>query len=130
MTRDAHDRGNAPAGLPARSDPNFCDRIGVAKNDSIVDIALLEHCVRETLNDTAPRVMGVLRPLRLVIDNYAEGKTEEVEAPRHPQKPEMGSRKVPFSRVLYIEQEDFLENPPKNTTAWRRGGKCVCATPT
>ena len=92
---------------------NFCERIGVAKNDSIVDIALLEHCVRETLNDTSPRVMGVLRPLRLVIDNYAEGKTEEVEAPRHPQKPEMGSRKVPFSRVLYIEQEDFLENPPK-----------------
>jgi len=100
-------------GYPPEAIRDFCDRIGVAKNDSIVDIALLEHCVRETLNDTAPRVMGVLRPLRLVIDNYAEGKTEEVEAPRHPQKPEMGSRKVPFSRVLYIEQEDFLENPPK-----------------
>ena len=100
-------------GYPPESIRNFCERIGVAKNDSIVDIALLEHCVRETLNDTAPRVMGVLRPLRLVIDNYPEGKTEEVEAPRHPQKPEMGSRKVPFSRVLYIEREDFLENPPK-----------------
>jgi glutaminyl-tRNA synthetase len=100
-------------GYPPESIRNFCERIGVAKNDSIVDIALLEHCVRETLNDTAPRVMGVLRPLRLVIDNYPEGKTEEGEAPRHPQKPEMGSRKVPFSRVLYIEREDFLENPPK-----------------
>jgi glutaminyl-tRNA synthetase len=100
-------------GYPPEAIRNFCDRIGVAKNDSIVDIALLEHCVRETLNDTAPRVMGVLRPLRLVIDNYPEGKTEELEAPRHPQKPEMGTRKVPFSRVLYIEQEDFLENPPK-----------------
>jgi len=100
-------------GYPPEAIRNFCDRIGVAKNDSIVDIALLEHCVRETLNDTAPRVMGVLRPLRLVVDNYPEGKTEELEAPRHPQKPEMGSRRVPFSRVLYIEQEDFLENPPK-----------------
>ena len=100
-------------GYPPEAIRNFCDRIGVAKNDSIVDIALLEHCVRETLNDTAPRVMGVLRPLRLVIDNYPEGKTEEIEAPRHPQKPEMGCRKIPFSRVLYIEQEDFLENPPK-----------------
>ena len=100
-------------GYPPEAIRDFCDRIGVAKNDSIVDIALLEHCVRETLNDTAPRVMGVLRPLRFVIDNYPEGKTEELEAPRHPQKPEMGSRKIPFSRVLYIEREDFLENPPK-----------------
>ncbi len=100
-------------GYPPEAIRNFCDRIGVAKNDSIVDIALLEHCVRETLNDTAPRVMGVLHPLRLVIDNYPEEKTEELDAPRHPQKPEMGSRKVPFSRVLYIEQDDFLENPPK-----------------
>jgi glutaminyl-tRNA synthetase len=100
-------------GYPPEAIRNFCERIGVAKNDSIVDIALLEHCVRENLNDTAPRVMGVLRPLRLVIDNYPEAKTEEIEAPRHPQKPEMGSRKVPFSRVLYIEREDFLENPPR-----------------
>ena len=100
-------------GYPPEAIRNFCDRIGVAKNDSIVDIALLEHCVRDTLNETAPRVMGVLRPLRLVIDNYPENKVEEVESLRHPKKPEMGSRKVPFSRVLYIEQEDFLENPPK-----------------
>jgi glutaminyl-tRNA synthetase len=92
---------------------NFCARIGVAKNDSIVDVALLENCVREDLNEGAPRVMGVLRPLRLVIDNYPEGQVEEFDCPYHPQKPEMGSRKVPFSRVLYIEQEDFAENPPK-----------------
>jgi glutaminyl-tRNA synthetase len=92
---------------------NFCARIGVAKNDSIVDVALLENCAREDLNERAPRVMAVLRPLRLVIDNYPEGQVEEFDCPYHPQKPEMGSRKIPFSRVLYIEQEDFMENPPK-----------------
>ena len=91
----------------------FCARIGVAKNDSIVDVALLENCVRENLNERAPRVMAVLRPLRLVIDNYPEGRVEEFDAPYHPQNPGMGSRRVPFSRTLYIEQEDFLENPPK-----------------
>jgi glutaminyl-tRNA synthetase len=92
---------------------NFCERIGVAKNDSVVDMALLEHCVRDDLNERAPRVMGVLRPLRVVIDNYPEGQVEEFDCPYHPQKAEMGSRKVPFSRVLFIEQEDFMEHPPK-----------------
>ena len=92
---------------------NFCERIGLAKRDSIVDIALLEHCVRENLNEQAPRVMGVLRPLRVVIDNYPEDKVEELEAMNHPADPNMGTRKVPFSRVLYIEQDDFLEDPPK-----------------
>jgi glutaminyl-tRNA synthetase len=92
---------------------NFCERIGVAKNDSIVDMALLEHCVREDLNERAPRVMAVLRPLRVVIDNYPEGQVEEFDCPYHPKNAAMGSRKVPFSRVLYIEAEDFLENPPK-----------------
>jgi len=92
---------------------NFCERIGVAKNDSIIDMALLEHCIREDLNETSPRFMAVLRPLRVVIDNYPEGKIEEFDCPYHPQNPEMGSRKVPFSRVLFIEQEDFMENPPK-----------------
>jgi len=92
---------------------NFCERIGVAKRGSIVDIALLEHCVREDLNEHAPRVMGVLRPLRVVIDNYPEDRVEELEAVNHPADPNMGKRKVPFSRVLYIEQEDFLEDPPK-----------------
>jgi len=92
---------------------NFCARIGVAKNENLVDISLLEHCLREDLNERAPRVMGVLRPLRIVIDNYPEGQTEEFECPNHPQNPSMGSRKVPFSRVLYIEQDDFQKNPPK-----------------
>ena len=92
---------------------DFCDRIGVAKNDNLIDIALLENCVREDLNERAPRVMAVLRPLRVVIDNYPEGQVEEFDCPYHPKNPEMGSRKVPFSGVLYIEQEDFRENPPK-----------------
>jgi glutaminyl-tRNA synthetase len=92
---------------------NFCARIGVAKNENLVDVSLLEHCVREDLNEQAPRVMGVLRPLRMIIDNYPEEQVEEFECPNHPQNPGMGSRRVPLSRVLYIEQEDFLENPPK-----------------
>jgi glutaminyl-tRNA synthetase len=91
----------------------FCERIGVAKNDSIVDMALLEHCVREDLNERAPRVMAVLRPVRVVIDNYPEGQVEEFDCPYHPKNTAMGSRKVPFSRNLYIEADDFLENPPK-----------------
>ena len=92
---------------------NFCSRIGVAKNDSIIDMDLLEHCVRDDLNEKAPRVMAVLNPLRVIIDNYPEGQTEEFDSPYHPQNPGMGSRKVPFSRVLYIERDDFMENPPK-----------------
>jgi glutaminyl-tRNA synthetase len=92
---------------------DFCGRIGVAKNDSIVDVALLENCVREDLNERAPRVMAVLRPLRVVIDNYPEGQVEEFDCPYHPQNAGMGSRKVPFSRNLYIEKDDFMENPPK-----------------
>jgi glutaminyl-tRNA synthetase len=91
----------------------FCERIGVAKNDSLIDMALLEHSVREDLNERAPRVMAVLHPLRVVIDNYPEGKIEEFDCPYHPQNPEMGSRKVPFSRELIIEHDDFMENPPK-----------------
>jgi glutaminyl-tRNA synthetase len=92
---------------------NFCERIGVAKNDSLIDMALLEYSVREDLNERAPRVMAVLHPLRVVIDNYPEGKVEEFDCPYHPQNPEMGSRKVPFSRELIIEQDDFMEKPPK-----------------
>ncbi|MBP7529447.1 MAG: glutamine--tRNA ligase/YqeY domain fusion protein [Syntrophorhabdaceae bacterium] len=91
----------------------FCARIGVAKNDNLVDIALLEHCVRDDLNERAPRAMAVLRPLKVIIDNYPEGQVEEIDCPIHPQKPEMGTRKVPFSRVIYIENDDFMENPPK-----------------
>jgi glutaminyl-tRNA synthetase len=91
----------------------FCDRIGVAKRDSVVDMELLEHCVRDDLNQYAPRAMAVLRPLRVIIDNYPEDKTEEFDAPNHPQDPTMGSRKIPFARELYIEQDDFLEDAPK-----------------
>ena len=92
---------------------NFCAQIGVAKNDNLIDVSLLEHCVREDLNEHALRAMCVLHPLRVVIDNYPENHVEQFECANHPQKPEMGTRKVPFSKVLYIEHDDFMENPPK-----------------
>jgi glutaminyl-tRNA synthetase len=100
-------------GYTPESIRNFSERIGVAKRDSMVDVALLEHSVREDLNRKAPRVMGVLRPLRVVIDNYPEDRAEMVEAINNPEDPSMGTRKVPFSRVIYIEKEDFMEDPPK-----------------
>ncbi len=100
-------------GYTPESIQDFCERIGVAKRDSLVDIALLEHSVREDLNKGAPRVMAVLRPLRVVIDNYPEDRVEELDALNNPEDQSMGTRKVPFSRVLYIEQEDFLEDPPR-----------------
>jgi glutaminyl-tRNA synthetase len=100
-------------GYPPEAIRDFCERIGVSKNDSLIDMALLENCIREDLNVRAPRVMAVLRPLKVVIDNYPEDRVEQFDCPYHPQKPEMGSRNVPFSRVLYIDQDDFLENPPK-----------------
>lgn len=100
-------------GYTPESIRNFCAEIGVAKNDNLIDVALLEHCVRDDLNERAPRAMGVLRPLRVVIDNYPEHQVEEFECQNHPQHPEMGTRKVSFSRVLYIEREDFMEEPPK-----------------
>ena len=92
---------------------NFCERIGVAKRNSTVDIAMLEHSLREDLNKRAPRVMAVLRPLKVVIDNYPEGQVEELDAVNNPEDPSMGTRKVPFTRELYIEQDDFREEPPK-----------------
>ncbi len=92
---------------------NFCAEIGVAKNDNLIDVSLLEHCVREDLNEKATRVMCVLHPLKVVIDNYPEGRTEHFEIQNHPQRPELGSRQVPFSSVLYIERDDFMEDPPK-----------------
>jgi glutaminyl-tRNA synthetase len=84
----------------------------MAKADSVVDIAMLEHSLRDELNKTAPRVMGVLRPLRVVIENYPEGQTEEMDAVNNPEDPAAGTRKVPFGKVLYIEQDDFREEPP------------------
>ena len=92
---------------------NFCDKIGVAKRDTVVELALLEHSIREDLNQRAPRVMGVLRPLKVVIDNYPEGQVEEVESVNNPEDPSAGSRKIPFSNLIYIEREDFREDPPK-----------------
>jgi len=91
---------------------DFLNRVGVAKNDSVVDIDLLEHCIREDLNKRAQRVMGVLNPLKLVITNYPENQVEEIAAKNNPEDPGMGTRIIPFSRVLYIEQEDFSEDPP------------------
>jgi glutaminyl-tRNA synthetase len=92
---------------------NFCTVIGVNKFYSVIDVALLEHCLREDLNKTSPRVMAVLRPLKVIIDNYPQDKVEEMDAVNNPEDPAAGMRKVPFSRELYIEQEDFMENPPK-----------------
>ncbi|MGE4290746.1 MAG: glutamine--tRNA ligase/YqeY domain fusion protein [Desulfovibrio sp.] len=100
-------RGYTPEALR-----DFCDRIGVSKANSMVDYALLEHCVREDLNARAPRVMGVLDPVRLVIENYPEDQVDEFDMPFHPEDESQGSRIVPFSKVLYIEREDFMEEPP------------------
>jgi glutaminyl-tRNA synthetase len=104
-------------GYTASSIRAFCERIGVAKRDGVVDVALLEHTVREDLNQSAPRVMAVLNPLKVVIENFPEGRVDWFDAPFHPEKPEMGSRKVPFCRELYIERDDFREDPPKK---WHR----------
>ncbi len=101
-------RGYTPAAIR-----NFCDRVGVARRENVIDVALLEFSVREDLNLTARRVMGVLRPLRVVIENYPDGQTEEFETPNNPEDPSAGTRRVPFSRVLYIERDDFMEDPPK-----------------
>ena len=92
---------------------NFCDRVGVARRENIIDVALLEHAVREDLNKRAPRVMGVIDPLRVVIENYPEGQTEEFEIGNNPEDPDAGTRRVPFARELFIEREDFMEDPPK-----------------
>ncbi|MFZ2631196.1 MAG: glutamine--tRNA ligase/YqeY domain fusion protein [Desulfosalsimonadaceae bacterium] len=100
-------------GYTPESIRHFCERIGVAKRDSTVDVALLEHCLREDLNKKAHRVMAVLHPLRVVIENYPDGHTEELDAVNNPEDSSMGFRKIPFSKVLYIEQDDFMEDPPK-----------------
>jgi glutaminyl-tRNA synthetase len=101
-------RGYTPEALR-----NFCRNIGVTKYNGLTDVAVLEHAVREDLNKRASRVMGVLRPIKVVIDNYPEGKVEELEAINNPEDPNAGARKVPFSRVIYIERDDFMEIPPK-----------------
>ena len=100
-------------GCPPAAIREFCDMIGVAKSNSTVDVAMLDHCIRNDLNENAPRVMGVLEPLKVVIDNYPEGQVEEFDIKNHPYKPERGTRKVPFSREIYIEREDFMEEPAR-----------------
>jgi len=100
-------------GYTPESIRNFCERIGVGRGDSWIDMSILEECVREDLNERAPRAMAVLRPIKVVVDNYPEGQTEQFEGANHPQKPEMGTRPVTFSRELYIEQDDFMEEPVK-----------------
>lgn len=105
-------RGLRRRGYTPEAIRDFCQRIGVSKYDGVVDIALLEHCIREDLNKRAPRVMAVLRPIKLVIDNYPDGQTEYLEAVNNPEDPSMGTRQVPFSKVLYIEEDDFREVPP------------------
>jgi glutaminyl-tRNA synthetase len=101
-------RGYTPASLR-----NFAERVGVARRENVIDVGLLEFCVREDLNKSAPRVMGVLRPLRVVIENYPDAQVEELETPNSPEDASMGTRRVPFSKVLYIEHDDFMEDPPK-----------------
>ena len=105
-------RGLRRRGYTPEAIREFMKRIGVNKYVSTVDIALLEHCLRQDLNKRSPRVMAVLRPLKLVIDNYPADQVEEMEAINNPEDPSMGTRKVPFSRVLYIERDDFMEDPP------------------
>jgi len=100
-------------GYTPHSIRSFCEQIGVGKKQSWIDMGVLENAVREDLNQSAPRVMGVIEPLKVVIDNYPEGQVEEITAQNHPQKPEMGTRNLPFSRELYIERNDFMEDPPR-----------------
>ena len=100
-------------GYTAASIRDFCDRIGVTKKDSFIEMAVLENCIREDLNAHATRVMGVLKPLKVTIKNYPDGQTEELVAQNHPQQPEMGTRYINFSKVIYIERDDFLEDAPK-----------------
>jgi glutaminyl-tRNA synthetase len=100
-------------GVPPAAIREFVKRIGVAKANSVVDVGMLEFCIREELNRTAQRRMAVLRPLKVVIENYPEGQVEELDAINHPDDPAAGTRKIKFGRELYIEQDDFMENPPK-----------------
>src|SRR5476649_2403417 len=100
-------------GVPPAAIREFVRRIGVAKANSVVDVGMLEFCIRELLNKSAQRRMAVLRPLKLVIENYPEGQSEQLEAINHPDDPAAGNRQITFGRELYIEHDDFMENPPK-----------------
>ena len=100
-------------GFTPESIRDFCNRIGITKTDTIIDVGVLENCVREDLDKRTKRVLGVLKPLKVVIENYPEGEVEMLDAPYHPNNPDMGSRQLPFSKEIYIEQDDFMEDPPK-----------------
>ena len=110
-------RGMRRRGYPPEAIVSFCKRVGVAKRDGVIDVTLMEHSIRDHLNETAPRVMGVLDPIRLVIDNYPEGESEEFEARNHPTDESFGTRKVPFSRTVFVERDDFREEAPRK---WHR----------
>ncbi|MFA5015936.1 MAG: glutamine--tRNA ligase/YqeY domain fusion protein [Methylobacter sp.] len=111
------------AGFTPKSIRDFCERIGLTKQNSWIEMGVLEYCIREDLNDNAPRAMAVLQPLRVVIDNYPEDQTEQLEVGNHPQKPELGKRIVPFSKVILIEQDDFAEVPPPKFKRLVAGGE-------
>jgi glutaminyl-tRNA synthetase len=111
------------AGFTPKSIRDFCERIGLTKQNSWIEMGVLEYCIREDLNDNAPRAMAVLQPLRVVIDNYPEDQTEQLEVSNHPQKPELGKRSVPFSKVILIEQDDFAELPPPKFKRLIEGGE-------
>jgi glutaminyl-tRNA synthetase len=111
------------AGVTPAAIRDFCERIGVTKQNSWIEMSMLEYCIREDLNENSPRAMAVLNPLRLVIDNYPDDKTEQLIIGNHPQKPELGNRDVPFSKVILIEQDDFAENPPPKYKRLVLGGE-------
>ena len=111
------------AGFTPKSIVDFCERIGLTKQNSWIEMGVLEYCIREDLNENAPRAMAILRPLRVVIENYPEGQTEQLEISNHPQKTELGKRVVPFSKVILIEQDDFAENPPAKFKRLTTGGE-------
>ena len=110
-------------GFPAAAIRDFCDRVGVTKKENFIEMSVLENSVREELDDRAPRVMAVLQPLKIVLTNYPEGQTEMLPAANHPNKPEMGTRELAFGRELYIEREDFMEDPPRKFFRLRPGGE-------
>ncbi|MCK5478995.1 MAG: glutamine--tRNA ligase, partial [Methylococcales bacterium] len=115
--------GMRRAGYTPAAIQDFCERIGITKKDSWIEMAVLENCIREDLNENAPRAMAVLEPLRIVIENYPDDRVEILEVSNHPQKPELGSRKIPFSKVILIEQDDFAEIPPPKYKRLIEGGE-------
>ena len=116
-------------GVPAAGVREFIRRIGVAKADNLVEAAQFDAAIRDVLNETAPRRMAVLKPLKLTIENWPEGKVDWLPAANHPADPDRGIRVIPFGRELWIERDDFMEDPPKKFSAWRRAGRSVCASP-